>query len=283
MPRPICAITGATGGIGAALSKHATAEGYDLVLHGRSESKLTELVEQLKRDIPESNIDIVVGDLDTSANARKVASEISARAPKLALLFNNAGVLLDGIQMSCDGLEMHTQVNLIAPYILMQTLKPNIARTEGAIINVSSGSALRAKSLSAQILIRPEQAKKLTGAYAASKLALSVVTQALGEEFAGEGVILVSADPGPNKTNMTAGDGMPKFLLLLRPLIYASPEKGAEKIFEASRFSKSRSLPGAFLAGSKVRNLPKFAQSAEIEEMLLEFCQTHANIPAPDP
>ncbi len=278
MNRPICAITGATGGIGAALSIQAAREGYDLVLHGRSEAKLTELVEQLKLTAPESNAQIVVGELNTAKGTKNVASEISEHAPKLDLLFNNAGVLLDGIQMSDDGLEMHTQVNLIAPYILMQMLKPNVSRAEGTIANVSSGSALRAQSFSAETLKRPHEAKKLTGAYASSKLALSSVTSALGDVFANDGVTLVSADPGPNKTGMTLSDGMPKFLLLLRPFIHSSPEKGAQKIFDAANFAKSHSLSGAFLAGRKIKQLPELAQTEATKAMLLVFCDTHANI-----
>ena len=78
-----------------------------------------------------------IGELNTSERARDVAKSISALAPKLDLLFNNAGILLDGVQMSPDELEMHTQVNLITPYILMQALKLNFAQSRGAIINVS--------------------------------------------------------------------------------------------------------------------------------------------------
>lgn len=278
MTRPICAITGATGGIGAALSIQAAREGYDLILHGRSEAKLTELIEKLKQTTPESNVQIVVGELDTAEKTKKMASEISACAPKLDLLFNNAGVLLDGIQMSDDGLEMHTQINLIAPYILMQALKSNVAKAEGSITNVSSGSALRAQPLSAKTLVRPHEAKKLTGAYASSKLALSSVTNALGDAFAEDGVTLVSADPGPNKTGMTVSGGMPKFLLLLRPFIYSSPEKGAHKIFDATNFAKTRSLSGAFLVGRKVKQLPESAQTDTTKAMLLDFCNIHADI-----
>ena len=279
MLRPVCVITGATGGIGAALSQLAAHEGYDLILHGRSESKLTQLLGQLKEDTPELNAQLVVGDLSTAAGAHEAAAAISDQAPKLDLLFNNAGILLDGIQMSSDGLEMHTQVNLIAPYILMKTLKPNVARAKGAIINVSSGAALKAKTLSVETLTRPEKAKKLYGAYAASKLALSVVTNVLGGEFASDGVALASVNPGPNKTEMTASHGMPRFLLFLRPLIYASPEKGASKVFDVSRIAKVHPRPGAFFTGRKEKALPQFAESKEVVKKLLTFCHTSAELP----
>ena len=275
--RPVCAITGATGGIGTALSQQAAEEGYDLILHGRSESKLNDLFSRLKRDRPKLSIEKIVGDLNTTAGAHKVAAAISERAPKLDLLFNNAGVLLNGIQMSPDGLEMHTQVNLIAPYILMQMLKTNVGRAKGVIINVSSGAALKAKTLSVETLTRPQKAKKLYGAYAVSKLALSVVTNTLGQEFASDGVVLASVNPGPNKTEMTASGGMPRFLLLLRPLIYASPDKGASIVFDVAKIAQAQ--PGAYFAGRRARSLPRFTEDKGVIEKLLTFCNTMARIP----
>lgn len=276
MNKKTCAITGATGGIGAALAQYALSEGYDLILHSRSKLKLRKLIETLKRETQEARIEPVVGDLESAEATKKVSAEIATLAPTLNLLFNNAGVLLDGIQISPDNLELHTQVNLIAPYILMETLKINLARANGTIINVSSGTVLRAKSLSIETLQRPAQSKKLFGAYAMSKLALSVVTNALGNEYAAEGVTLASVDPGPNKTNMTAGAGMPFFLLILRPFFYSAPEKGAKSLFEAYQLSRNYP-PGTFFSKGKARSFPAFTQDPSTIENLLEFCRVSAD------
>ena len=276
-----CAITGATGGIGAALSEQAAQSGYDLILHGRSEEKLNKLRNRIKSEVPASNIELVVGDLGSAEGTHDVAAAISAHAPKLDLLFNNAGVLLDGIQISSDGLEMHTQVNLIAPYILMQALKPNVAGAAGAIVNVASGAALKAKTLSVQTLRRPEKARKLFGAYAQSKLALVVVTRALGSAFYSDNVALAAVNPGPNKSDMTKGDGMPVFLRLLRPLIYAPPEKGALEVFRVAGIARSQEQPGSFYSrGGKV-SLPDFATADDIAPQLLNFCEISAKHSVP--
>lgn len=276
MKQPLCAITGATGGIGAALSKLAAEKGFDLILQGRSKTRLEELRKDITTETPGTNIELVTGNFDTSSESLLVAESISKIAPKLNILFNNAGVLLEGVQMSPDGLEMHTQVNLIAPYILMKALKNNVAAGKGTIINVSSGSIFRAKSLSIQALQRPDKAQKLFGAYATSKLALSVITQAMGNDFSSSGISLASADPGPNKTNMTAGDGMPWFLLWLRPIIFSSPELGAGKLFDTYKAVKTNIQPGAFWSKGKTKSLPGFSQSKQIVEELLEFCNTHS-------
>lgn len=282
MERPIGAVTGATGGLGTALANLLAGQGYDLILQGRREPDLSAVRTNLISRHPQLNIKIVVGDLGTAAGTREVAAKFAADAPRLDLLVNNAGVLLDGIQMSPDHLEMHTQINLIAPYIMMQSLKENVSQTQGVIINISSGSGFRARDLSIKELTRPSIAKKLVGSYARSKLALSAVTQALGEEYARVDVTLASVGPGANKTAMSSGDGMPKLLQLLGPIIYAPPSKGAQRIVDAVEAARAHYQPGAFFTGHKAKELPAFAQSPKITEALLAFCETHAGLANPN-
>ncbi|MCH9694671.1 MAG: SDR family NAD(P)-dependent oxidoreductase [Gammaproteobacteria bacterium] len=272
MERPVCAITGATGGIGRAIALRAAIGGYNLVLHGRSSSKLSSLADDVRVRFPDLAIESVSGDLGTVSGAKIVAARILNYAPELDLLFNNAGVLLDGIQMSRDELEMHTQVNLIAPYILMQTLRPGLSLTGGSVINVASGAVLRAREFSVDSLKRPKKAKKLFGAYANSKLALAIMTAALSEEFDRDGIRVAAVDPGPNRTSMTAGNGMPWFLKLLQPIFYSTPERGAARLFESVELSEAHA-PGTYFHKGRAVRLPKHARKAELENAVLAFCE----------
>ena len=275
MSKPLCAVTGASGGIGTALAWRAARQGYDLVLHGRSRESLSALRDALQRSDSALSIELVVGDLDTALAAQRVAEGIAEVAGHLDLLFNNAGVLVDGIQLSPDGLELHTQVNLIAPFILMEKLRPSVARTQGAIVNVSSGAALKARTLSVHELRRPTRAKKLFGAYANSKLALSAVTNWLGESYAEDGIAMISADPGPNKTTMTAGPGMPGFVRLLRPFLHGSPDRGARHLFDA--LAQARVMaPGTFFTKGRATRLPSLAYEAIAVEPVLELCRAQS-------
>ena len=85
MEREVAAITGATGGIGGALTEEAIARGYDPVLHGRSEAKLD------APKHPEIGVN-TVGDLDSAEGVQDVASRIAAETGSLDLLINNVGV-----------------------------------------------------------------------------------------------------------------------------------------------------------------------------------------------
>ncbi|MCF2870930.1 SDR family NAD(P)-dependent oxidoreductase [Octadecabacter sp. G9-8] len=272
MERRICAITGATGGIGAALADEAVRRGFDLVLHGRSVSKLEAMKEEISQRHPTLDIALVVGDLGTAFGAEQVAGEISKVAPKLDLLINNAGVLLGGLPVSPDGIDMHTQVNLIAPYVLMQRLKPALSEVKGSVINVASGSARRVKTLSVRSLKKPTDTRKLFGAYAQSKLAVALITQTIAPDFLTDGIRIVAADPGPVKSGMTSGDGMPGLLKLLRPFLYATPEKGAAKVFAALDSEARADQSGGFYPGGKRRSLPAFANQGHLADEILEFC-----------
>lgn len=281
MTRSVCVITGATGGIGLPLARIAAERGHDLVLHGRSEARLKSLKKQLQLEFDELMITFVTGDLDTAEGVHKVASDIAATAPKLDLLINNAGVLLEGTNTSPDGLDMHIQVNLIAPYILMTALESNVSAAGGTIINVASGAVLRAKELTAASLKQPQTSQKLFGAYAQSKLALAVATMALATSFEENGVFVVSSDPGPTKTDMTKGDGMPTLLKLLRPFIYASPEQGARNIFAGADEAFRLNRPGAYMTKGREKELQAFAQDPALSRDILEFCSAHSQPSGP--
>lgn len=275
MSRPNCIITSASGGIGNALALHMADQGYDLILHSRTIASLDPLVKTIDASQFDVHVNTIAANLDTSHSVCQLGDQLSKITPKLNILFNCAGVLLDGIHMSPDGVDMHTQINLLAPYILMHKLKKNVSRTQGTIINIASGSALRVKQLNIKHLIKPAKAIKLFGAYAESKLALAIITETLAEQFMNKGIHIACADPGPTKTNMTSGAGMPKFLLWLRPLLYSSPEQSAAKIFLAYQSAKSSPSSGQFFAGDKIKPLPHFINQSPIDEQLIEFCQSH--------
>lgn len=101
----------------------------------------------------------------------------------------------------------------------------------------------------------------------------------LGRAFANDDVTLASADPGPNKTEMTSGEGMPGFLLLLRPLFYMPPERGAAKVFDVAKLAKSSAKAGAYFSGRKPKPLPAFALTPGIADELLKFCALYARQP----
>lgn len=277
MARKVCVVTGATGGIGVHLAADVLMQGYDIVLHGRSQEGVDKLKAQLSVSYPGANITAIGCDLDSAQAAWNLVSRINAVAPSIDLVINNAGVLLDGMHTSPDGLDMHTQINLIAPFIIMKGLRGNVQKTSGTIINVSSGAALRAKTLSLDALKTPSPASNLLGIYAQSKLALAVVTRTLAADYSKDGITLVACDPGPTKTPMTSGRGMPGFLKLVRPFIYASPATGAQNILDGANDAINTHHSGAFYSKGRRMTLPTFATNRSVSDEIMSFCTLWAS------
>jgi NAD(P)-dependent dehydrogenase (short-subunit alcohol dehydrogenase family) len=114
----------------------------------------------------------------------------------LDVLFNNAGVQLDGsaqglLDGSEESLELSLAVNLWAPYRLCRSLVPLLLRgNQPRIVNVSSGAG-NLESMSSPGI----------AGYRLSKWALNGLTMLLAAELSGQ-VSVNAFDPGWVKTDM---------------------------------------------------------------------------------
>jgi NAD(P)-dependent dehydrogenase (short-subunit alcohol dehydrogenase family) len=276
MNRPVAIITGAAGGIGSELARLLAGRGYDLVLHARRREAINELGAAIRKAHPDTQIKFFSADLAHKADIAALAQAIGASNPRIDILFNNAGRLAGELEQSDSGVELHAQINLLAPFMLMEALRPQLAAARGVVINVSSGSIFMTGPLTVAGLRAPARMTKLTGPYAQSKLALSILTHALAPDYLKQGIRLVSVDPGPNRTPMTAGDGMPRALLLLRALIFRKPAHGAKLLLEAAK-DVTAETSGDYLEGGRSKPLPKGARSPALAAEVLHFCRTHAS------
>lgn len=267
-------ITGASSGLGEILALELARRGWSLVLINRSRQKTLPLLERIEAERPGTAVDVVEADLADQDVLRAAADAVAVRHPRIDALFNNAGLLLGELAFSRHGNEMQFQVNTLAPYMLMRLLRTPLADARPAVIvNVSSGAALMAGPLKIGELCQPPQFRKLAGAYAQSKLALSAITQALALDFQLDGIAVRSVDPGGNRTPMTAGAGMPAVLKLVRPLLFRAPEVGARRIYDAAFDPQHESAVGSFLTGGKTVPLPASAADPQAQSELLALCR----------
>jgi len=205
--RPLALVTGASGGIGAAVAR-ALAPGHDLLLGGRNPSALQELAYELPGARP----------WPVNLTDSRAVAEAVAGITRLDVLVHSAGVGLLGTvaDTSADTWRHQFEVNVVAVAELTRLVLPALRAARGRVILVNSGAGRNAN---------PGWAS-----YAASKFALRAFADALRAEEAVHGVRVTSIHPGRTDTDMQRG---------------VIAHEGAE--YDASRFLRPESVARAVL------------------------------------
>ncbi len=184
----VALITGATGGIGTAISTELYNLGAGLVLTGRDQDKLYRLRDQITQKAPTPNkVSPVCIAIDlTAIDARKVLiSRTIESFGRLDILINNAG-LIDGrmfLKSDKEFVERMMHVNFTAPYFLTQEALPHMLKNRfGRIINITS--------------IAGYIGDAGMSAYAASKGALASATKSIAVEYGRRGITANCIAPG---------------------------------------------------------------------------------------
>ncbi len=138
-------ITGANQGIGKASAIALAKRGANLVLVCRNPEKARIAVSDIERE-GGTKVELLVGDMGSQADIRRVASEFKAGHDRLEVLLNNAGVLVPTRRTTVDGIEETFAVNHLG-YFLLTNLLLDVLRVTPAsrIVNVSSEAHRRAK------------------------------------------------------------------------------------------------------------------------------------------
>ena len=230
-------ITGATDGLGKEVALLAAKAGATVLLHGRSRSKAEPVLEQVRR-AGSADAELYLADLESLDEVRKLAAEVLARHRRLDVLINNAGILRAGETPRAEnaaGVELHFQVNYLAPFLLTRLLLPLLkAAAPARIVNVSS---LGQAPIDFEDVQLTHSYSGMQG-YCQSKLAQIMFTIDLAEELEGAGVTAMSLHPGTfMNTNMVVGQGMTP---------QSKVEDGARATFEMAFSAEHAGKTGGF-------------------------------------
>jgi short-subunit dehydrogenase len=187
MPRAI--VTGASSGLGRALSRLLARDGYELALVGRNEKALEALAQEL-RAANSKSVAVVKADLSKSDECEGLVEKcLNALGPKspLTLLVNCAGYAVTGRteDIPAEAIQKCWSVNFTAAVSLTQQAVLFFRRNnnEGLIVNVSSGVARRALPYYFP--------------YCSAKAALNSFTESLRVELADTNIKVMLFSPGP--------------------------------------------------------------------------------------
>lgn len=183
-------ITGATDGIGLETAKMLAGMGHTLLIHGRSEGKLTDAQTALSKISGAGAIETYRADLSQLSEVEALAATIGENHPKLDVLINNAGVFKIPNPLTTDGFDLRFIVNTVAPYLLTRRLLP-LMSPEGRVINLSSAAQapVSLEALAGKARLNDNEA------YAQSKLALTMWTFHLAQSPGDRGPAIVAVNP----------------------------------------------------------------------------------------
>lgn len=182
-PAPVMLVTGASRGIGAAVSRLAAAAGYAVVVNYVSNA---DAADALVAELGNGSF-AVQADVADEAAVLSMFAEIDDRLGRLHVLVNNAGTAgsygtLD--TYTAAALERLWAVNLTGPFLCAREAAMRMRNIEGAsIINISSKAA---------VLGGPNEWVH----YAASKGGIDTMTIGLSKELAPYGIRVNGVRPG---------------------------------------------------------------------------------------
>ena len=191
-------VTGASRGLGAALSRALAREGARVVLMARGSGDLEKVVADIRREGGEAHG--LVADIGAKDDIYRIAGAAAALVGALDLVVHNASTLGPTplkplLDTECEDLVRVLDVNLVGPFRLTKAVAGGMAvRGRGLVVNVTSDASI--------------SAYPTWGAYGVSKAALDHLARIWAAELAESGVRFLTVDPGEMDTVMHA-DAMP--------------------------------------------------------------------------
>lgn len=140
-------ITGGGKGIGYGLAEAFAEAGSNLVITGRTESRLLEAKRRLEDEYGIKVLPIVADGADEEAIKKVVAVTIETFG-KINTLVNNAQVSKSGVPLvehSKEDFDLAIYSGLYAAFFYMRECHPYLKQTQGAVINFASGAGLFGK------------------------------------------------------------------------------------------------------------------------------------------
>ena len=161
-------VTGGRGGIGLACARRLAEAGFRVITAQRGEAE---------------DFETIVCDLSDPSEPSRVIADVVARAGRLDLLVNNAGVMFEGTaeEMTLDQWDLTVAVNLRAPFLLIKHAVEHL-RGGGSIVNIGSIEGLGSN---------PRHP-----AYCATKAGLHALTRAVAVDHGSEGIRCNAVAPG---------------------------------------------------------------------------------------
>jgi len=233
----IAVITGATDGMGRVVAPLLAKAGYFVVVHGRSETRGKEVVDEITK--AGGDVRFMASNLASIKDVQRFAGNLNVEFDHVDVLINNAGIGTgpEGAprEVSADGLELRFAVNYLAGFLLTRLLLEKVKAASAArIVNVASAGQEPLDFSNLQL----ERDYSGYFAYCRSKVALIMFTLDLAEEVKYAGVTVNAMHPGAYMNTTMVRE--------MKHEVVDSIEAGANFAFELATHPKFGGVTGRY-------------------------------------
>ena len=257
-------ITGATSGLGLAVSKRFARLGANTILVGRTEPSAEAAAVAIKRDVPNASLHPMVCDLASMSSVDRLLADVGARFAAIDLLFNNAAVMKRGRTLTEDGFETMFQVNYLAPFVLMTSLLDRVqASTIGMVLNNGRpANKLRVDFDDLQFAKR----YRMYDSFFHTKLYLLLATLELAQRPEASGARIHMAEPGPFRSELVKEVPWPAGWIKNR--FSASVDDAADHIVHVARSDAAQAGTGKVFSKRDEVALASYWQDTDVRSRL---------------
>ena len=271
-------ITGANTGIGKITAGDLARRGAHVIIACRTPSKAQPVIEAIKKDSGNDRVELVTLDLGDLASVRTAAAAIIAKNVPIHGLINNAGLAARGTTK--DGFELTFGTNHLGHYLFTRLLLDRLKEAGTArIVNVSSNSHYRAKSIDWDAQQKTTKSVTALPEYEASKLANVLFTKELARRLEGTGITTYAVHPGVVATD--AWRRIPPPFRWLAKLFMLTPEQGAKSTIVAATDPALASHTGRYYTvGGKEKVPNRVSEDADLAKTLWNKSAEWTGLPA---
>ena len=272
-----CLVTGATSGIGTETARALAERGAHVVIAGRNAERAEATRADIVRRSGNRKVDVLLADLASLAEVRKLAGAFLEGYDRLHLLVNNAGLVNNQREVTVDGFESTFAVNHLAYFLLTNLLLPRLRESAPArIVSVASDAhhfgAIDWHDLQSEQ--RYQGAPILSGmrVYGTSKLLNILFNTELARRLEGSGVTANCLHPGMVATGLGTNNGVlgGAAMLLVRPFAL-SPARGAETTIHLCTEPELSDVSGRYFAKKQVKKPSRAARDKVAARKLWEL------------
>jgi 3-oxoacyl-[acyl-carrier protein] reductase len=187
----VAIVTGGSRGIGAAIATLLAERGAAVVVSGRDEERLRDVVKALEGE--GRSVLGVAADAARREDAERLVDAAREHFGRLDVLVNNAGILRDAllVRMKDDDWDRVLEINLKGAFLMARAAGRLMMRQRnGRIINIASTAGVMGNAGQAN--------------YSAAKAGLIGLTKATARELAHWNILVNAVAPGLIETNMIA-------------------------------------------------------------------------------